>query len=57
MAKYLEKQYIAMIKKEEEKMIQYNLGKNSTQKKSLEEFIKPDFAYGHASSIKSLKKA
>ena len=35
MAKYLEKQYVAMIKKEEENLAKFNLGKNSTQKLSL----------------------
>ena len=50
MAKYLEKQYTAMIRKEEEKMVKYNLGKNSAQKKTLHQFIKPDFAYANANA-------
>lgn len=45
MAKYLEKQYVAMIKKEENNLANYNLGKNKNQKLTLAQFIKPDFAY------------
>ena len=35
MAKYLEKQYIAMIKKEEDNLAKFNLGKNKSQKMTL----------------------
>jgi len=55
MAKYLEKQYVAMVKKEEDKLIYDNLGKNSTQKKSLNQVVNPNFAYGHSQSARNLK--
>lgn len=57
MAKYLEKQYVAMVKKEEDKLIYDNLGKNSTQKKSLNQVVNPNFAYGHSQSARNLKHA
>ena len=45
MNKYLEKQYKAMVKKEEQKLAMDNLGKLKTQKKSIKQIIKPDYAY------------
>ena len=45
MNKYLEKQYKAMLKKEEQKLAMDNLGKLKTQKKTIKQIIKPDYAY------------
>ena len=45
MNKYLEKQYKAMLKREEQKLAEQNLGKIREHKKTLKESIKPDFAY------------
>ena len=45
MAKYLEKQFQAMKKKESTKLAMQNLGREKSQKKTLDEVIKPDFAY------------
>jgi len=57
MAKYLEKQYVAMVKKEENKLTRDNLGKNSTQRQSLSQVVDPNFAYGHSQSARNLKHA
>ena len=45
MAKYLEKQFQAMKKKETANLAVENLGKQKRNQKSIEEVIKPDFAY------------
>ena len=45
MAKYLDKQFQAMKKKEVANLEVFNLGKHKSEKKTLEEVIKPDFAY------------
>ena len=45
MAKFLQKQYNAMIKREEAKVIEYNVGKIKEQKLSLDQVIKPNYAY------------
>ena len=45
MNKYLQKQYKAMIQREEKKLAQDNLGKIKEKKKTLKDIVKPDFAY------------
>ena len=45
MNKFLERQHKAMLMKEGQKLAEYNLGKLKTQKKTLNEFVKPDYAY------------
>ena len=49
MNRFLEKQYKAMMKREEQKLAEYNLGKIKEHKKTLEQFVKPDFAYTETS--------
>ena len=45
MNSFLEKQYKAMMKREEQKLAEYNLGKIKEHRMTLEQFVKPDFAY------------
>ena len=45
MAKYLDKQFQAMKKKEVATLAVQNLGKQKSEQKTIEEVIKPDFAY------------
>ena len=45
MSKFLEKQYKGMLKREEQKLAEYNLGKIKKKKLSLRQFTKLDFAY------------
>ena len=45
MNKFLEKQYKAMVKREEQKLLEYNLGKMKSQRLTLEQFTKLDYAY------------
>ena len=45
MAKYLERQFQAMKKKETANLAVENLGKQKCNQKSIEEVIRPDFAY------------
>lgn len=47
-AKYLQKQFNAMVQREEAKVAQYNVGKLKDQKISLDQVIKPTFAYNEA---------
>lgn len=45
MAKFLEKQYIAMLKREKQKLAEYNLGKIKEDQLTLEQVTQPGFAY------------
>ena len=51
MNRFLEKQYKAMMKREEQKLAEYNLGKIREHKMTLEQFVKPDFAYTETAGI------
>lgn len=45
MAKFLEKQYFAMLKREKQKLVEYNLGKLKEDQLTLEQVTQPGFAY------------
>lgn len=44
-SKFLEKQFVAMCNKEEQAMMNFNMGKSRDCQKTIEEWIDPNFAY------------
>ena len=51
MNKFLNKQFKGMLKREEQKLAEYNLGKIREERKTIDQFIKKDFAYTEPNEI------
>ena len=45
MNKFLDKQYKGLVKREEKKIALYNIGKIKEHRLSIEQTVKPNFAY------------
>ena len=57
MTQFLERQYIAMVNKEEVNLMKYNLGKISEHQKTIDGVIKPNYAYVKDPSPDRMKRS